>query len=740
MAINILSRMDEIIEDMTGDWKGLFRSREFHEYLRKYTEVLMAGTFEGLRVEGVRIPRGVEENLLKRIDIQLIFDPNSEIETAATTMTDRKFVILINGAGVLVNKVQTVAEKFEVVMGLLVHEVCHRIYTDFPTGNGAVMAMLTQGRFFPIPPRNINTQEGMMFRSRLAQNPEYRELFAKVLKEIQNSTEDGYIEAENRLHYPGQPSFYIDVVNDVMYDDVLSLTDIYNRSEEICNLEAILNQWLIYAVYGELKLGELKTDILDPQAERILYDGLEVIDDILVERDPRIRSQKALEMMVMLVPVIDEEIRKQEQDQQGQGQSNPQNKGQQSNGGTGNNGQQSSDPSQNSQDQNGGNTQNTKNPPGGSEEAIQAVQNMIDRIVSEATGSAKMPDHDDCQTQALSNPNAPQNANMDLDALRNQSGGAGRGATGEHNSETSQRTLEDIVRDLAEKQVLEEVERDRAEEMQREAEELTGQESVKVFRSSSVEDSRKEIYDELYSNVSAVSKKLVRLTKKRFKEESEEDAVTRLASGNRFNVKSYIRDPYKGFERKVYDETKVNLEVFLLIDESGSMSGSNEAAAMQTAILMEDFCRQIPVPLTVYGFTTGETYCDLYSYVEPVKIDRNDRYRLTGISARGGTPTVAAMKFAVGRLSKSDPKTNKILFVITDGDAGDDDGKGTRTREVLEQARKNRIQVIACGIGYSRGSIVDQFGEEVFLPIDVLDEMPERLLQIVQRGLFATRR
>lgn len=738
MAINILARMDEIIEDMTGDWKGLFRSREFHDYLRKYTEVLMAGTFEGLRVEGVRIPRGVEENILKRIDIQLIFDPNSDVETAQTAMTDQKFIILINGAGTLVNKVHTVPEKFEIVMGLLVHEVCHRIYTDFPTGNGAVMSMLTQGRFFPIPPRNISTQEGMMFRSRLAQNPEYRSLFAQVLKEVQNSTEDGYIEAENRLHYPGQPSYYIDCVNEVMFEDMPSLTDIYNRSNEINELEIVLNQWLVYSIFGELKLGEIGTDILDPQTERILYDGLEVIDDILVERDPRIRSQKALELMVLLVPVIDEQIQKHEKDQQKKDQTNPQSQNQQPNGPTTQN--QFGKPSQDAQDQNDGEEQNSQTPPGGSEEAIQAVMDMIDRIVREATGNTKMPDHDGCKTQALSNPNAPQNANMDLDVLRNMAEGAGRGANGEHNGETSQRTLEDIVRDLAEKQVFEEVERERAEMMQREAEELTGQDSVKVFRSASVEENRKNIYDELYSRISAVSRKLVRLTKKRFREESEEDAVTRLASGNRFNVRSYIRDPYKGFERKIYDETKVNLEVFLLIDESGSMCGPNEASAMQTAILMEDFCRQIPVPLTIYGYTTGETACDLYSYVEPVKIDRNDKYRLTGISSRGGTPTVAAMKFAVGRLSKSDPKTNKILFVITDGCAGDDDGRGTRTKEVLEQARKNRIQVIACGIGCSREFIEDQFNSEVYLPIDNLDEMPERLLQIVQRGLFATRR
>lgn len=712
MAKNILSRMDEIIEDMMGDWKGLFLSNEFSQYLKRYASVLVSGIFESLRVEGVKITKGVEENILKGMDVQVIFDPNDEVDTACTVMTDKKFIIMINGAGELVRKVESVREKFEVVMGLLVHEINHRIFTDFPTAVSADNALRNRGQFFPLPPKNINTQEGMMFRARLAREPEYRGLFADVLGYLRNATEDGYIEAENRLHYPGEPSYYIDCVNEVMRDSSESITDIYNESKEIDTVSVILNQWLQYAKFSMFKAGELGTEILDPIAEQILFDGTETIDEVLTERDPRLRMQFCSELLVKLCPLIDEALEKREEKKE----KDPQNSGDPGDQGT------------------------------GSEEAIKELREQLNKEMQSAVGNQNGKQHENCTSQSIANPNLPGNSKMDLDALKNQPqapiGPGGSEVSGTHEEKPSERSLESILNDLASKQAKREMEKERTQELQDEAQKLVGDQSVKVFRAADVDKERKPVYDELYNRVRAISQRLVRLTRRRFKEEEEDASVSRLMSGNRLDLKHYVRDPLRGFERRVTNDLRVNLEVFVLIDESGSMSGEGEAAAMQTAILLEDFCRQIPIPLTVYGYTTGQTECDLYSFVEPVKIDNNDKYRLTGISAYSGTPTVEAMTFAIGRLHKSDPKVNKLLFVITDGYAGDDDWEGTKTRKLIQSASKDLIQVIGCGIGSAAEVIGNAFGEENFISISTEDlgQMPERLLQIVQRGLFATRR
>ena len=128
---HIFDRIDDMVEDMKSDWKTLFLSDDYGSFLSEYAKNLIAGVYDSLRAQGAKIPEGLLESEMKKFKLNRIYDPNAELKTAKTRSTFDQFEISVNGAGSLIQAVGTVEEKHEIVTGLLVHEVSHRLFTDF---------------------------------------------------------------------------------------------------------------------------------------------------------------------------------------------------------------------------------------------------------------------------------------------------------------------------------------------------------------------------------------------------------------------------------------------------------------------------------------------------------------------------------------------------------------------------------------------------------------------------------
>ena len=84
------------------------------------------------------------------------------------------------------------------------------------------------------------------------------------------------------------------------------------------------------------------------------------------------------------------------------------------------------------------------------------------------------------------------------------------------------------------------------------------------------------------------------------------------------------------------------------------MSSAAIEASVRTGIILQDLCSRMELPCYVCGFTSGG-YCgvQILSYVDK-DIDGNDKYRITGMSSRGGTPTVPAMRYMGEKLKKDE--------------------------------------------------------------------------------------
>lgn len=165
--------------------------------------------------------------------------------------------------------------------------------------------------------------------------------------------------------------------------------------------------------------------------------------------------------------------------------------------------------------------------------------------------------------------------------------------------------------------------------------------------------------------------------------------------------------------------------------QSGSMSGIAINASISTGIILEDLCRRMELPCYIGGFTSLVGGLQYISYVEYGSVDAKDKYRLTGMSSCGGTPTGMAIRYMTARLKKL-PAANKLLIVSTDGRSADG---ADALQKIIKEAKKDGVTVVGAGIGASRSAVEKEFGD-AFLDVSDMEKMPQLLAGIVKRHLL----
>lgn len=691
---HIFDRIDDMVEDMKSDWKTLFLSDDYGVFLSEYAKNLIAGVYDSLRAQGAKISEGLLESEMKKFKLSRIYDPNAELKTADIKSAFDKFEISVNGAGSLIQAVGTVEEKHEIVTGLLVHEVSHRLFTDFRVSTARYNQMAMSGQFFPIAPENIRSADGMQLQMALMQNKDTCVTVAKMINHVWNATEDGYIENEITSHYPGLAASYLGAKDEARWKIAPSLVQEV-AGDKPSPFNMVWGQWLDYAVFGKLKLGA-DASTFDPDIMERIYDGMDVIDEIVKTRDPNRREYLNNQLGVMIYPLLRDEMDKDDKEN------------------------------------------NRKPQPGGSPQANQKMQQKMQSLAKQTNGNQSQSGNggsgNQNSSQSIANPKRSMNSNLSQQV--NAPGGLGTDSSVDHGP--AKQDLEDMLTQAAMNRLSEEAEKERKKDMQKEADDMQMIESgakPHIIRAEKVSLSNKQGYDKVQGKIMQTSKRLAQILLKKFKQYENDDVLTWQYSGSKFSFKQYCRDSMKGFQKSTLPHEVPNMYVYMLCDESGSVSGDLLAAEIQTTAIFEDFCRTLNIPLCVQGYTTGQTNLDIYSYVEEKKIDKNDKYRITGMQARGGTPTVGAMEYALNRIHKRGGPEHKLLFVITDGGAGDDDSFGAHTKNLLERAKKEKVTVIACGIGNDKASVENEFGSVHYLGIDDAETMPMRLLDVIRRNL-----
>ena len=128
---------------------------------------------------------------------------------------------------------------------------------------------------------------------------------------------------------------------------------------------------------------------------------------------------------------------------------------------------------------------------------------------------------------------------------------------------------------------------------------------------------------------------------------------------------------------------------------------------------------------------------ELFSYAEFEEIDKDDKYRLMDIGARGSNRDGAALRFVAEQLVKR-PEELKILMLVSDGQPADVGYGGTAAEEDLSgikrEYQRKGVLFVAAAIGDDKQNIERIYGDS-YLDITDLNQLPDKLTAVLKRHI-----
>ncbi len=263
--------------------------------------------------------------------------------------------------------------------------------------------------------------------------------------------------------------------------------------------------------------------------------------------------------------------------------------------------------------------------------------------------------------------------------------------------------------------------------------------TMTIKRAARVPETYIEQYDEISPMIKSISKRLQKSVAQVLRDRERGGKMTNLPMGRRLNIRSFAREDGKVFSKQILPDEQAKVAVALLLDESGSMGGSNRCTYARTAaLIINDFCEASKTPLCVYGHTAdtgaGSFSVEMFSYVEYEKVDNNDKYRLMDISARGNNRDGAALMYVAEKLMKR-PEKNKLLILVSDGQPAASGYSGSAAEadllSIKQYYKRRGIHLIAAAIGSDKEAI-KRIYQDGYLDITDLDKLPQALTSIIK--------
>jgi hypothetical protein len=173
------------------------------------------------------------------------------------------------------------------------------------------------------------------------------------------------------------------------------------------------------------------------------------------------------------------------------------------------------------------------------------------------------------------------------------------------------------------------------------------------------------------------------------------------------------------FKNKIENKT-LDAAVTVLVDLSGSMSGQKLLYATASAVLMNEVCSTINIPLEILGFTDGYHSTKLshnplmyiFKSFHDLKVSHDDLLRYFGYSSHhmAGNPDGENILWAYDRLLKRKER-KKILIVMSDGSPAASKssiGLAEFTRQAIREIEKEK-KVEIFGLGLCASDVVHYY-------------------------------
>lgn len=624
--------------------------------------------------------------------------------------------------------------------GLNAHECGHNLFTDERIWH-RYFSSLAKGNFYPKMPDGLDGMRKLYAQDILDAliddvDTVPMQVIMSTAHALSNILEDGYVDARYSYEFPGSPAKGI-ALNNLRYADTMpEIMEMVNRKYH--DHLIVVNLLIQYVRAHEINnLSGYAGEFIDK-----LYQYIPWIDESVYDDDARSRCEAVNRILVDLWPLMqrcfdalrDKQQKAQQQAQQATNRCGNSNSGQ-----------------ANSDDEDHGRQQGQQAVEEDlSSQLPQAAANFTLKTRPVPSSGSFTPNPGQMNSiraqaeQVIAEETSRIAAHLTNGITSSGNGGVDQNSEYEGNDyEHAADDIERLLSSMAEEKVTEELEEELSEELQREANAIRYGNAhrnihVTVNRMAHVDQNLIDSYNRVAPELLMLSKRLQRSVSSALRDRRQGGKQTGLLIGKRLNQHALYRNDGRIFYNSRLPTEPINLSVGLLIDESGSMCSNDRITrARATAIVIQDFCESLGIPLLVVGHTAWSSHVELFSYSDFDTYDKNNRYRLMDMSARDCNRDGAALRFVAEKLSKQTSEV-KILMIICDGQPNDDGYSGSAAEAdlrgiKLEYARKG-VKIYAAAIGEDRPRIERIYGDG-YLDITNLQELPVMLTNLIVRSL-----
>ena len=714
------------VKQLIQQKRGKITDQEF------FTSRLLACHFEDMAAAQTK-----RYGASRRVRVRLLWQPDN----TDLAYTDNLH-ITINAGNPAITEFPTRGERYQMVLGLFAHELGHCLYTDF-LAQQSYRNALSICRWYPGKPaltRVLDVKNEREFWEYAQEDPQNLALLGRVAHEISNVLEDAAMENRVLEQFPGTLGQALDFVRAWQWREMPTVTQLKEREAQGTPMfYCLLQLFLSYGKFGELKYG---AEPLSEEHIQTVFELLPLLDDDLRAASGKDRWNTVNCILIRCWEHVREylEALKRRYEEK------------KASGGTG------SVFSQLEEELSilvGGSTRGEGSTAPVSEELEEpSLPQPEKREKTRALAGEKLSAEgaspgentgDATGKQEITSEETGRMSLVETDQVSEPLGG-GIEVNRDYNPEISntvEAEMERLLDTMAEKTVCQELEQDRLRELNQEAQSISYGDihkgvAIRVNRMTEVPPEMVTQYNAIAGPLLAISKQLQKSLLRQLRDRQRGGKQTGLLMGRRLDAHALFRSDGKVFTKNALPIQPPEMAVGLLLDESGSMASCDRATyARASAIILYDFCRALGVPVMVYGHSTGNSGVELYSYSEFDAIDRDDKYRLVDISARGSNRDGAALRFVAERLSHR-PEELKLLILVSDGQPADTGYYGTAAEEDLrgiqQEYRRKGILFIAAAIGDDKENMERIYGDS-FLDITDLNQLPVKLTQVVKRFL-----
>ena len=735
-----------------------------------FTTKVMQQHFEG-------IIEGVCKTFKRHIEIQIINEGSSVAFTNGNMIT-------VNLNNDWIKNQPTRLDKYYIIVGIILHECGHILYTDFKLMEKCFEA-LEHNRLFPIIDYSETLAE--CFDENMGRR------FLKVYQTLDNCVEDGHIEKRVIRHVPGYGECLLKVRKLHLADAGIKtyerlLQEAEKTGSDIDRIGCVIKLVLIYAKFGVDNVGDVSDDLT-----KLFYRMTSHIDAAVNTNNAASRKKEVNIIFDMLIDFISEEIERlkekekeeekpkeeeepekspedeeEEKDDEKESEESPSEEddtpetdddsseeGEES--GTDEEIDDSDSPSISEEgtdseedDDSEDESTTSKAEESGSgmskEEKEKALEEVLSSLGDICDDMSDKTDHSDTMTSPVSD----EDEDLEAEGTTPDEGADFDPTNEEGPEEWDLSYLEDCA---AEEEIAIATKKNIVKAMTRNADDTRKGRTDKfpsIQKYVEPDDEAIEMFDREHEELDRIARRVKKNLDKVIKERQKGDRLNGLYTGKQLDSAHTYRKDKRIFANKVLPEDIPDMEGCVLVDCSGSMCcGSRMDQSRKCAYITWKFCQFMEIPCSVYGHTTDaypEKHVVMTCVAHPDNLDKDDEKRIFMLRPEYDNRDGWAVNFCAEALSKSSA-TSKMLLIISDGlpaAVGYGDVLGKRDcQEVVKRYKKKGISVITAGIDDCASDIKSLYVDGInpkdaakFLDYSDMTQLPKAFATIIKKELL----